>query len=381
MLPRPPGALTEALAWVQAARWLGPWSGETQRPSRIRRSTAQYAVQGGGTVKAWCYQPDRPASRAVLLCPGIHYDGPADVRLDRLSRILASTGARVVVPFFADSMELRVSARAIDEAAAVFAALVDEQHRIGGPPAAIFSISFGSLPALRTAARFGAEVSELVLFGGYVDPAATISFALTGEVDGERLMERDPLNHCVVYITLLDALDLPRHDSNGRLHEAWMQYARRTWGRPELKRGDAHGAIAREVAEHLKLVDRELFLMGCGLIEGSEQPCLRALEQLDATWMDPGPWLSSIQAPVTLIHGADDDVIPVTQAHRLVDALRPWVPVTAHITGLYGHTGVGAANPLAAVRQAAAEGETLVRMLHRMATLGTDRRSERARSR
>lgn len=361
--------MRDTRALLTLGRWLGPWAGESARPGNVSRVTRLVERAGAVPLKTWVYRPQGRVERAVLVCSGVHYDGPTDLRLDRLCRIIASSGVLVMAPFFSEFMRLRVGPQVVDEAFDAFGALLEEPEVRAGIRPGIFSISFGSLPALRTAAAYGEACSGVVAFGGFADPAMAIEFALTGRVQGAALTERDPLNHCVVYLTLLHDLPLAMERPE-QLEQAWLQYARRTWGRPHLRRGDGHRIVAEAVADELGVVDRQVFLMGCGLVPGSEEPCMAVVRERDLTWMDPRPAFSQLRAPVTIIHGADDDVIPVMQSELLEQALRPWVPVERHITGLFGHTGGADSGILGGARAAMAELSTMRAMLSALARLG-----------
>ena len=361
--------MRDTRALLTLGRWLGPWASESTRPGSVTRVARLVERAGCAPLKTWVYRPQGKVERAVLVCSGVHYDGPTDVRLDRLCRIIASSGVLVMAPFFSEFMRLRVGPRVVDEAYAAFGALLEEPEVRAGIRPGIFSISFGSLPALRTAAAWGDACSGVVAFGGFADPAIAIEFALTGRVQGEVLTERDPLNHCVVYLTLLHDLPLEMQ-CREQLERAWLLYARRTWGRPHLRRGDGHRQVAQAVADELKVVDRQVFMRGCGLVPGSEEPCMEVVRQRDLTWMDPRPVFSQLRAPVTIIHGADDDVIPLMQSELLEEALRSHVPVARHITGLFGHTGGADQGIVGGAKSALAELSTMSAMLTALARLG-----------
>ena len=327
------------------ARWLGPWARPTATPKHVVRTTHEIALSAGQVMTTWRYVSSRhPPRRALLLLQGLHFAGPEDPRMDRFARILADAGALVIAPFLPTYTGLRLGSGVIDEATAALRALQIEarEARLGRP--VIFSISFGSLPALRLAATRPDDVGGLVVFGGYADWKLTLRFALTGEHAGDPVT-RDPLNQPVIWMNLLEHMDeaLQAHDRE-RVCAAWLAYMRRTWGRPEMKPEDAHHPVAREVAQELPAHLRRLFLMGCGC-EASEEGlarCMAALERrsgLDEL-LDPRPQIPQIRTPTVLIHGRGDDVIPYTQLDALRQAFSPEADVRAFLTGLYGHTGL-----------------------------------------
>ena len=99
--------------------------------------------------------------------------------------------------------------------------------------------------------------------------------------------------------------------------------------------------IAEEVSLLLPKGERELFLQGCGVVPGGielfETAHVRSKGYFD--FLTPIPWLSSVRCPVTVAHSAGDDVIPVEQADRLLDALPRNGLHKKVITGMISHSG------------------------------------------
>lgn len=344
------------------ARWLGPWN-SAGFPAEVRRIDAR--LPGPRPLRASVYRPPGPIAGVYLLAQGLHFQGPDDPRLDRFCRILAASGVLVIAPFLPDHLALRVTPHTTDDLAAAF----DEAERIARmerlPKPAIFSVSFGSQPTLALAAREShrERVGALVIFGGFSSFSTTVRFCLTGRAThaGQTLsLRHDPLNAPVVWSHLLELLDAPLHDRDAVL-AAWRTMVERTWGRPELKEPGARDPIAHALAATLHADDREVFLLGCGLRPGAEAHLARIEPRLDALYAfaDPRPHLRHVRAPVALVHGRDDDVIPWFEAERLRDALPPGHPVKTLITGLYGHTGAALPSP----REIAAEVATMLRVI------------------
>jgi pimeloyl-ACP methyl ester carboxylesterase len=297
------------------ARWLGPWADATKAPHvRIRDEMLD-------ELRVRIYEgPGSP----FLIAPGLHYAGADDPRLDRFCRILAAAGHRVIAPFIPSYLALAPDARAIAD----FIRVADAMPRWHDAPPVVFSISFGSLLAFAAAAARPGAFARLVVFGGYADFADTLEFCLTGE-------HRDPLNQPVVVMNLLDHIP---HDPAERpaLVAAWRTYVERTWGRPEMKQ--RYLAVANELAPSVPRSVRELFLAG---IRPGAWPLVQpALARADRRDLDPKPLLARVTGRVDLVHGTDDDVIPVRHVHELAAGLVN-ADVRVHVTGLYGHTGAG----------------------------------------
>jgi len=285
------------------------------------------------------YEPPRSVLGSILLVPGLHFLGPDDPRIVRFATILAHAGILVGCPFLPDFLALRVVPSVVADVERVFEAFC-AQVGPGAMPG-VMSISFGSFPALRLASSpaYAERVGGLLLFGGYADFRRVMQFALRGE-PGE---PHDPVNRPAVFVNLLDGMPFVAArdpERRARVVERWMRFVRAAWGRPELKEERIVHQMARELGADLDDEERELFLLGCGASPGGLEHCLKALDALSdiATDLDPGPYLSGLRCPVVVVHGRDDDVIPVDQAERLVEAMPPGVNVKVFLTGLYGHT-------------------------------------------
>jgi hypothetical protein len=338
------------------ARWLGPWAGADALPAAVTRTTDTYPAPDGGSVRCQRYEPEGPITGAWVVAQGLHYAGPDDPRMDRFCRVLASAGWLVLAPFVRDYLELRVAPRAADDVAAACETAVRACAERGLPRPALFSISFGSTPAIEVAQsdRFRDRLGALVLFGGFRDFFATIRFAVGGRAfEGLRplTLPHDPLNGPAVFVNLLELLDVP--GATPRLAHAWLEMARRTWGRPELRPAGRRRPIAEAVAAPLDAAERQLFLVGCGLEVGGltllEAGLARAGDRFAFT--DPAPRLARVAAPVVIAHGKDDDVVPWTEALKLRDVLSGSHTKRLYLTGLWAHTGSVVPPPRAIVEE------------------------------
>ena len=331
-----------ARSLASLVRWLGPWTDAEKLPTNIsRREVVIDRDHTLGEYRGWLYSPAQGARGSYLVAPGLHYDGPADPRIDRFCRIMAASGFVVLAPFLPDFVAMHVRERVIDDLASAFEWLSSFEERPPTHPA-VFSISFGSLPALRLAAnpRWSKKLSHLICFGGYGDFGDTLEFCLTGEANNlSNPPPRDPLNQPAVFINLLEHLDELPGDRT-KLVGAWLRYMQATWGRPEMKVPEAYSLVANEIAAELDEQTREGFLIGTGLRPGALVLCRAALAKLgaSASFLDPRPYIEAIERPVYLVHGTDDDVIPFTQAELLASAFPQSKPARVLLTGLYDHT-------------------------------------------
>ncbi len=337
--------LTRARRLATLARWLGPWTPDTRAPAAVRVDARHLPPTrpDDRPLRVDVFQPrDARPTGLLLLIPGLHFLGPADPRMARFARVLAAAGLQVWAPYLPDFLALRLAPTLLHDAARALTALLAAPDRPAGLRPGVVSISFGSRVALDLAASptLGPHLGGLVLFGGYLDWRDAMRFSLTGLAPGAPDLPRDPLNQPVIFLNLLDRLGLPAADQP-TLAAAWTRYVHRTWGRPELKHPDRHAAVAADLAAALPAALRDPFLRGCGCAPGALDWALGALDASDArhAWLDPRPLLPRVATPTWVVHGAEDDVIPVTHAAALAAALPPAARARALVTGLYAHTG------------------------------------------
>lgn len=319
------------LAW-----WLGPRAG-APAPAVAREDVALPAsAPDERPMRAWVFTPrGRRPSGSLLLVPGLHPDGPADPRMTRFAAVLAHAGLMVFAPFLPDFCALTLDPRLMHDTARAFDALCARADRPPGRPG-VMSISFGSLPALRLASdpARAARIGGVLTFGGYADWQTALRFALSGG-DG---VPHDPLNRPAVFLNLLDGL--PPLADRARVEAAWRGFVAETWGRPEMKAADAWPAVAARWAEAVHPADRALCRQTFGLDPGAEALAEAALARRGRpAWLDPRPALAGLRAPLHVVHGRDDDVIPHTEAALLAAAAPPGHPVRVRLTGAWGHTG------------------------------------------
>lgn len=360
-------SLGHARALTALLAWLGPWTPASAVPRGVRRSL--WTVRQGNVrgprgegvarlsgapdrLDAYVYRPARPRA-AYMVAPGLHFAGPDDPRLDRFCRILASAGYLVVAPFIPAYTDLRVEPEVPDDLELVVRALL-ERLPSGWRPT-LFSISFGSWPALEVAARLGSEIDSVVTFGGYAEFEAAVRFCVDGvlrDPAGDQQLQRDPLNSPALFVNLLPFLEYGLDDP-APLEAAWLEMAHRTWGKMDLKQPGRRDPFAHAIAARLAPELREPFLVGCGLREGTVEQVVSALERgrEHFAFCDPGSALQRVRCPVVIAHGRDDDVIPWNEACKLHDRLAGRVPVQLLLTGLYGHTGTALPSPGELVRE------------------------------
>ena len=345
-------------------RWLGPWTPDEDVPPETRRRQITVPSTSGRSIRAWTYRSPAPIEGAMLVVPGLHFLGPADPRLDRFCRVLSSARMLVLCPFLPDFEELRVAETLGTDALAAYDALCAHPEVPPGISPGVFSLSFGSLPALRVAAS--REVGALMLFGGYADWTDAVRFSLTGNtLDGVKGRPYDPLNRPVVFNNMLPLI----HGVNKEaVRRAIFEQVRLTWGNAAMKEAGALRPSALRIASSLPdAASKRLFLQATGLEEGGDERVWKALEASNDVFghLDPSIWAKKVDVQAVVAHGRDDDVIPVEHAEKLA-AMIP--NAETFITGTYAHTGKSTIRDL--LPRAREEVEAMIGLLGAIARTG-----------
>jgi pimeloyl-ACP methyl ester carboxylesterase len=326
-------------------RWLGPWTPGERVPGGVVRGEVAIpaARDGDRAMRAATWLPASGAVRgALFVVPGLHPLGPDDPRFARFLAVLAASGIAAFSPYLPDFLQVRLERTLLADAERAFAAFEAWPERPAAGRPGVMSISFGSRLALHLAGTHAPDrVGGVVLFGGYSDWRDAMAFALGDRGASPPAASRDPLNTPAVFLNLLEGLDLPPEVARAAA-DAWRRYIDATWGRPEMKAAAAHGPVASALAADLAPAAADLFLTGCNVRPGAVPLARAALARLDRdgdrVWLDPRPALAGVRAPLAIVHGADDDVIPIAHAH----ALHRHAPAASRakllLTGLYGHT-------------------------------------------
>jgi dienelactone hydrolase len=254
-------------------------------------------------LRARLYAPH--ASRgAIVLIPGVHHLGIDEPRLIRFARAIAASGVTVLTPEVRELIDYRIdgaSAAEIGEAAHALRVEV-------GSPVGVMGMSFAGGLALLAASdpRFAPDVAFVVAVGAHDDLARVSRFFATNEIprpDGTVLhLAAHPYGPLVlVYDRLPDffpASDLSVAREALRL---WL------WEDKDAARERAKALSPPSLARMTGLFDGDLHAV---------VPAL--LAEIDAhpdTMRDASPHerLTALRAPVFLLHGAGDTVIPATE--------------------------------------------------------------------
>jgi dienelactone hydrolase len=342
-IPVANGYLRAGSLVVRAAGMHGEWIDRLAVYRTRPFSTRDTTIAGrGGTMRARIYQPEVVRARTMLLTGGVHAKGIDEPRLVHLAGAFARGGTPVVTAEVPDLLRYRITPQLTDaiEDAAVWVSsqpAYAPDGRIG-----IFGVSFAGGLSISAAGRprVRDHVAYVVSFGGHGDLVRTVRFLCTGQqADGQ---VRQPHDYGVV-VTLINAADrVVPPEQVEPLRAAIVSFLTAS----HLDMVDK--PAAKLEFEHAKALQQALPEPAAMLMDYVNTRNVKALGErllphLDAFANDPAlsPELApAVTAPVFLLHGADDNVVPAVESTLLARALDGRVPVHLLVTPLITHAEI-----------------------------------------
>jgi dienelactone hydrolase len=334
-----------------------------------RAAVAESLVQipiAGAPIRGRLFRA-KGASRAALLVSGLHPSGIDEPRLVDLARQLSASGLNVVTPDIPELSRFEIVPAITDEIERAAGWLSADPELSMNRPIGIMGISFSGGLSIVAAGRpsLGHRVAFVLALGGHDDLPRVIRYLCTGQepypskqlgvslkADGrtgeggltpqsDRAFVRAPHDYGVAVILLAVADRLVPPDQVAALRAGVRRYL---WasaldgGVDKSKAADEFRAVT-ELADRLPepaasllkyLSARDVVHLGARLLP-SIGPFGRD-PALSPSKSPPPP------APVFVLHGRDDSVIPALEAEYLAEDLRSrGVTVRLAISGLISH--------------------------------------------
>jgi dienelactone hydrolase len=330
-------------ALVIDAAGLDGWMDEIAEVNeRSFSSAAQRVPSRHGPLPARVYQPRRASERAVLLVPGVHAGGIEEPRLVGFAEDLARRGITVATVELPDLKRYEITARTTDviEDAALWLGTQRElsaDGRVG-----IMGISFGGGLAVAAAGRpaLRERVAYTLSFGGHGDLPRTLRYLCTGrQPDGTY---RPPHDYGVVIILLGVADRVVPSDQVTPLRQAILVFLEASHvdmvdknraGVLFREAVDLAGRLPEPAATFMRYVnERNVKTLGGVLL-----PHVQALAGDPALSAERSP---PPHAPVYLLHGTDDNVIPAVESLLLARHLERSTDVRVLLSPLITHAEV-----------------------------------------
>jgi dienelactone hydrolase len=281
-----------------------------------------------GDVPARFYRPDGGFTRTVLLVPGIHAMGIDEPRLTALAKDVAGSGIGVMTLALPDLMRYEITPRSTDVIEDAVASLSQRRELAPDGRVGMIGISFaGGMSIVAAGRRSIRDRAAFVLsFGGHGDLPRVIRYLCTGEapkVDGIEIHPPHDYGVAVVLYGMTPRLVPPAQVEPLREGIRTFLWASQLTLVDQAK-ADATFAKAREMvsglpepsATYLRYVnDRNVRALGPVLVP-------HIADLAGDTAISPQRAGSAPSAPVYLLHGAGDTVIPTVESHLLAEHLR-----------------------------------------------------------
>ena len=308
-----------------------------------------------GGMRARVYEPNRSRRRVALLTSGLHPSGIDEPRLVRLARQVAASGVAVVTPDIPELSRFEITPAitdAIEEAGrwlAIDSGLAPD-HRVG-----LMGVSFSGGLSIVAAARpsIADRVAYVFALGGHDDlprvlrylctgreprPAPKVRLAVdTGENDTFVLPPHD-YGVAVILLSIADRV-VPAAQAE-RLRAGVRRYlwASALDGGVDKARAPAEFEAVRAYDRTLPepsatllryVIERDVVHLGARLL-----PLLGSQGAAPSLSVSKSPKPS---APVFLLHGLEDNVVPAVESEYLAEDLRGHAPVRLLLSGLISH--------------------------------------------
>ena len=281
-----------------------------------------------GNVPARFYRPDGGFDRTVLLVPGIHAMGIDEPRLTALAKDMAGSGIGVMTMALPDLMRYEITPRSTDVIEDAVKSLAERRELAPDGRVGMIGISFAGGMSIVAAGRSSIRdrAAFVLSFGGHGDLPRVIRYLCTGEAPHVEGIEIHPPHDYGVAVVLYGMT--PRVVPPEQVEPLREGIRTFLWGSQltlvDQKKADAMFAKAREMATalpepsatYLKHVnDRNVKALGPVLVPHIAETA--AHEAISPQRTDSTP-----AAPVYLLHGAGDTVIPTVESHLLAQHLR-----------------------------------------------------------
>lgn len=297
-----------------------------------------------GRVISRLYEPAGGFTRTVLLIPGIHAAGIDEPRLTALATDLAGSGVAVTTMALPDLREYRITPASTDIIEDAITYLSQQRALAPDTKIGLMGVSFSGGLSIVAAGRPSVRdrLAFLVSFGGHSDLRRVMHYLCTGDEPAAEGVSIHPPHDYGVAVVLYgiteavvpaDQVDALRDGVRTFLlasQQAVIDY----------KLAESTFARAREMAKRLPepsatylthVNDRNTKALGAVLA-----PHLAALAS-DNPALSPERAPSAPAAPVFLLHGADDTVIPAAESVFMHRHLSGKTPVRLLLSQLITH--------------------------------------------
>ena len=277
-----------------------------------------------GPLQARLYLPTHASPTPVVVFPGIHAGGVDEPRLDVFARRLAGLGLTVLSVPLPDLRAFRITGRSTDELEDAAWWLASNPTLAPTGQVGLVGVSFAGGLAVVAAGRprLAGHIAAVVSLGGHADLPRTMRYLCTGELPDGTV--RPPLDYGAAVILVGAAAHLVPDAEVDPLRQTVVAYLVAS-SVASTDPVNAATLFAQVRARSERLAEPARTIMGEVNARNLAALGPRLLPFIDELGSDPAlsPDRSpATRAPVFLLHGTDDNVIPSTETPLLADYLR-----------------------------------------------------------
>ncbi len=307
-----------------------------------------------GPMRARIYEPAGAHARAALLTSGLHASGIDEPRLVRLARQIAASHIAVVTPDIPELSRFEIVPAITDAIEDAGGWLAADATLAPGHRAALMGISFSGGLSVVAAGRpsLAHRVAYVFSLGGHDDLARVLRYLCTGTeprpmpdvrlgaagAGATFVLAPHDYGVAVILLSLADRM-VPAPQVQ-RLRAGVRQYlwASALDGGVDKARAPAEFEAVRQLVPTLPepsatllryVLERDVVHLGARLL-----PLLGSRGDADALSVSKSP---KPAAPVFLLHGLEDNVVPAVESEYLAEDLRGHAPVRLLLSGLISH--------------------------------------------
>jgi pimeloyl-ACP methyl ester carboxylesterase len=335
------GQYTRAAGVLVLAAEIDGWPRAVSRlhTRRVEHRMLQIPTREG-MLRAREFIPEGRVRRTAVLIAGVHPAGIDDPRFVHFAESVAATGMGVVTPQLPGLVAFEIAPSATDSIEDVTSWAAAQDRLAGDGRVGLIGISFSGGLSIVAAGRAALRdrVAFVLSIGGHGDLVRTLD-VIGGGILSEQGGRVDPFGLAMVVASVADRA-VPS-EQVGALRE----WARTYLEAAHLPADEPIRAQLFATAERLRtgLPEPAATLVSRVLV--SDVPALRrqllpSVRQLAADAALSPERAPAPAAPVFLLHGTDDPVIPPTESRHLAEHLRPLTSVRVLLTPILSHADV-----------------------------------------
>jgi hypothetical protein len=307
-----------------------------------------------GSMRARIYEPSGTHTRAALLTSGLHASGIDEPRLVRLARQIAGSHILVVTPDIPELSRFEIAPAITDAIEDAGGWLAADAALAPDHTAALMGISFSGGLSIIAAGRpsLANRVAYVFSLGGHDDLARVLRYLCTGQevrpvptvqlgtapADATFVLPPHDYGVAVILLSLADRLVPPAQVERLRAGVRQYLWASALDGGVDKARAPAEFEAVQKLARTLPepsarllryVLERDVVHLGARLL-----PLIGSAGASDALSLSKSP---KPTAPVFLLHGLGDNVVPAVESEYLAEDLRGHAPVRLLLSGLISH--------------------------------------------